>query len=413
MDSISGKTVVLGVSGGIAAYKAAEIVRLLTKMGAGVRVVMTRNATQFVTPLTLQTLSGNPVSTSLFDLTQESEIGHIQLADAADAIVVAPATANIVAKLATGMADDLLSTVLLATRAPIVVAPAMNVHMYENAAVQDNLDTLRRRGVRVIEPAVGALACGYEGPGRLPDPEIVVAEVARALARDDLAGERVVVTAGPNREALDPVRFLSNRSSGRMGYALAAAAWRRGAEVTLVTGPTALPAPHGARTVPVCSAAEMHRAVRVEFKSATILLMAAAVADYRPKSIAAEKLKKGEGGRVVELIRTADILADLPARRGAKLVVGFAAETERVLESATRKLARKNLDLVVANDVSRSDAGFEVETNAVTLIDAEGRRDLGLATKDEIAERVLDRVVELRHERAAQPRRGRRKTSGR
>jgi len=403
--SLAGRTVVLGVSGGIAAYKSAEIVRLLTAQGATVRVVMTRGAREFITPLTLQTLSGNPVSTELFDLTQESQIGHIQLADSADVVLVAPATANAIAKLAHGIADDLLSTVLLATRAPMLLAPAMNVHMYENAAVQENLQTVARRGARLIPPAVGSLACGYEGQGRLPDPERIVLEVGRALAAPDLDGERVLVTAGPNREPLDPVRFLSNRSSGRMGYALAAAAWRRGADVTLVSGPTALADPHGVTTVRVSTADEMHRAVRREFKETSVLLMAAAVADYRPKSVARQKIKKGAGRHTIELERTVDILADLPASRGRRIVVGFAAETEDVLRNAERKLTAKKLDLIVANDVSRPDAGFEVATNAVTLIDADGRDEIDLAGKDEIADRILDRVVRLRSSRPHRPRR--------
>ncbi len=399
MSSIEGKTVVLGVCGGIAAYKSAELVRQLVKAGASVRVVMTRSAQEFITPLTLQTLSGHPVSTSLFDLTQESEIGHIQLADSADVVAIAPATANLVAKLAMGMADDLLTTVLLATRAPVVVAPAMNVHMYENPAVQDNLGRLRGRGIRIVDPAVGSLACGYEGPGRLPETEVLAAEIERAVSANDLEGERVVVTAGPNREHLDPVRFISNRSTGRMGFAVARAAWARGAEVTLIGGPTSLTPPHGARVIRADSAAEMHRAVRAEFKSATVLLMAAAVADYKPKKAADQKLKKGKGGRVLDLVRTVDILGDLPARRGQRIVVGFAAETEDVVANATRKLTSKKLDLMVANDVSRPDAGFEVDTNAVTLIDSEGAESLELAAKDTIADRILDRVVAIRQRR--------------
>jgi phosphopantothenoylcysteine decarboxylase/phosphopantothenate--cysteine ligase len=403
---LSGKTVVLGVCGGIAAYKAAEIVRLLAKGGASVRVVMTANAGEFITPLTLQTLSGQPVSTSLFDLTQESEIGHIELADSADVVLVAPATANVIAKLAHGLADDLLSTLLLATRAPIVLAPAMNVHMYENAAVQSNLQIVAERGVRVVEPAAGFLACGYEGKGRLPEPAVLVEEALRACGPADLAGETVLVTAGPNREPLDPVRFLSNRSSGRMGYALATAAWRRGADVLLVSGPTSLPDPHGVRTLRVDTAAEMHKAVRAGIKGATVLLMAAAVADFRPEAVAPRKIKKtGKNDRLnIELVRTVDILGDLPSSRRRRVTVGFAAETEDVLENAQRKLAEKRLDLIVANDVSRHDAGFEVSTNAVTLIDASGAEEVDLAGKDEIADRVLDRVVRIRDGRR-QPRR--------
>ncbi len=397
---IAGKSVVLGVSGGIAAYKSAELVRALVKLGAKVRVLMTRNATEFITPLTLQTLSGNPVGTSLFDLTQESEIGHINLADSADVILVAPATANVVAKMAHGMADDLLTTVLLATRAPIVVAPAMNVHMFENVAVQENLTKIRERGVIVVEPAVGSLACGYEGPGRLPEPGVLLAEAARAISTQDLKGEKVVVSAGPNRESLDPVRFISNRSTGRMGYALARAAWIRGADVELISGPTTLETPHGVTRTDVTTAEQTRRAVLSAFKKATVLLMAAAVADYRPKVAALQKLKKTDRPRRLELVRTADILGELPARRGKRIVVGFAAETNDMVENATRKLTDKRLDLVVANDVSRSDAGFEVDTNAVTLVDANGEEPLKLASKDEIADSVLDRVVRLRRSKS-------------
>jgi len=399
-----GKTVVVALSGGIACYKAPEVVRLLRDAGARVRVIMTRAACEFITPLTLQTLAGEPVSTELFDLTQESEIGHIRLADSADALVVAPATANLLGKAAHGLADDLLSTVLLATRAPVLLAPAMNVHMWENPRVQANLATLREQGWRIIEPGVGFLACGYEGAGRLADPAVIAAEVERAVGPGDLRGERVLVTAGPNREPLDPVRFLSNRSTGRMGYALAAAAWRRGADVVLVSGPTALATPHGVRSVRVGTAAEMRAAVTREFDAATLLFMAAAVADYRPAQVAAKKLKKGNGPLQLELERTVDILGELKGRAGDRLVVGFAAETDHVLANAQRKLASKGLDLIVANDVSRSDAGFEVDTNAVTLIDASGRVEVPLASKDDVADRILDRTLAVKRARRA-PRR--------
>jgi phosphopantothenoylcysteine decarboxylase/phosphopantothenate--cysteine ligase len=396
-----GKTIVVGVSGGIACYKAAEVVRQLRAAGARVRVVMTRSASAFITPLTLQTLAGEPVSTDLFDLTQESEIGHIRLADSADAIVVAPATANLIGKAAGGLGDDLLTTVLLATRAPVLLAPAMNVHMWENRLVQANLGRLRALGWRVIDPGVGSLACGYEGAGRLADAAIIVAEVARAVGPQDLRGERVLVSAGPNREPIDPVRFISNRSSGRMGYAVAAAAWRRGAAVVLVSGPTALEPPHGVRCVPVTTAREMRDAILAEFDAATMLVMAAAVADYRPVRPESQKLKKQPGPLRLELERTADILGELRGRGGDRLMVGFAAETERVVEHAARKLREKRLDLIVANDVAGTDTGFEVDTNAVVMLDAEGRHDVPLASKDEIAEHILDRMLALRDRRRA------------
>lgn len=400
---LEGRRVVVGLSGGIACYKGAELVRLLTGAGAHVRVVMTRNATEFIAPLTLQTLSRFPVATETFDLTQESEIGHIQLADTADALVVAPATANVIGKMAAGIGDDLLTTVILATRAPVLVAPSMNVHMFENAAVQANLATLRTRGVRIIEPGSGFLACGYEGAGRLAEPPVIVAEIERAVSSADLAGERVLIAAGPNREAIDPVRFISNRSTGKMGYALAAAAWRRGADVALVSGPTALPAPHGVRVERVTTAEEMRRAVVAEFPAASIVLMAAAVADYRPARPSAQKLKKGAGPLTIECERTADILAGLTARKGNRFVVGFAAETENVLANAERKAREKRVDMMVANDVARSDAGFEVDTNAVTIVDARGRVDLPVMSKDEVADRILDRILEVRGARARRP----------
>jgi phosphopantothenoylcysteine decarboxylase/phosphopantothenate--cysteine ligase len=398
---LEGKTVVVGLSGGIACYKAADVVRLLRSGGARVRVVMTRHALEFITPLTMQTLAGEPVSTDLFDLTQESEIGHIRLADTADAVIVAPATANLIGKLAHGLGDDLLTTVLLATRAPVLLAPAMNVHMWENRLVQGNLRTLRELGWRVIEPAVGYLACGYEGAGRLADPAVIAAEALRAMNPGDLRGERVLVTAGPNREPIDPVRFISNRSTGRMGYALAAAAWRRGAEVTLVSGPTALETPHGARLVRATTAAEMREVVLREFEAATLLVMAAAVADYRPRAPATQKLKKQPGPLRLELERTVDILGELNGRAGDRIMIGFAAETENVIGNAERKRRSKGLDLIVANDVARVDAGFEVESNAVVLIDASGRIEVPLASKDDVADRILDRAIALRRARHA------------
>lgn len=397
MWRLEGKRVLVGVSGGIAAYKAAELVRALTVAGAHVQVMMTRNAQEFITPLTLQTLSGNPVATETFSLTQESEIGHIRLADTADAVIVAPATANVIAKLAHGLADDLLTTVLLATRAPVVIAPAMNVHMWENPIVQANLERLRQAGLRLVEPDAGFLACGYEGKGRLADTEALLAAVRQALTPADLAGERMLVSAGPNREAIDPVRFVSNRSTGKMGFALAAAAARHGAEVTLVAGPVSLTTPPGVRRLDVTTAREMLGAVEAEFKKTSILVMTAAVADYRPANVAKEKIKKAEGGLAIDFVRNPDILATLAPKKGRRLFVGFAAETTEVLASAQRKLAAKKLDLMVANDVSRSDAGFAVDTNAVTLLDAAGGRDeLPLMSKDEVAEKIIERIVALR-----------------
>jgi len=391
---LAGRTIVVGLSGGIACYKACEVVRLLVAEGARVPVVMTAGAQQFVTPLTLQTLSGHPVATETFSLTQESEIGHIRLADSAEVIVIAPATANVLAKLAQGIADDLLTTVLLATGAPLVLAPAMNVHMWNHAAVQENLARLVARGARVVGPASGALACGYEGRGRLAEPADIVEEVLRTLAPQDLAGERVLVSAGPTREPIDPVRYLSNRSSGKMGYALARVARRRGAEVTLVSGPTTLPPPPGVRLVSVTTAREMARAVEQVFATATVLIMSAAVADYRPRRPLARKLKKEAAGLTLELERNPDILAGLAARKGSRLLVGFAAETHALLAEARRKLRAKRLDLIIANDVTVPGAGFDAEKNVVRLLDSGGLEEaLPPLPKEEVAGRILDWVA--------------------
>jgi phosphopantothenoylcysteine decarboxylase/phosphopantothenate--cysteine ligase len=401
---LEGKTVVVGLSGGIACYKAAELVRALVREGASVRVMMTAAAQEFVTALTLQTLSGHPVATHTFDLTQESQIGHIQLADAADVVVIAPATANVIGKIANGIGDDLVTTVLLATRAPVVLAPAMNVNMYENPIVQGNLSRLRGGGFRIVEPGEGFLACGWEGKGRLADLDVLLAEIERTLSPQDLHGERVLVTAGPNREAIDPVRFISNRSTGKMGFAIAAGAWRRGADVTLVAGPTALPTPHGVRRCDVSSAEEMRQAVVAAFDDASFLFMAAAVADYRPARVAQEKLKKGSGRLVLELDRTVDILAELAPRKGDRFVVGFAAETEQVIANAKRKLEEKNLDLIVANDVAGGQTGFAVDTNAVTMIDRSGHHEsVPLMSKDAVADRIIDQAIGLKQRRNSAP----------
>lgn len=394
---LAGKTIVVGVTGGIAAYKAAELVRFLVKDGAFVRVIMTKNAREFITPLTLQTLSGNPVATETFNLTQESEIGHIRLADTADLILIAPASADVIGKLAHGLADDLLTTVLLATMAPVLVAPAMNVHMYAHPAVQENIRTLGQRGYRFVEPAEGFLACGYEGKGRLADPEDIVEEVRASLTKKDLASERIIVTAGPNAEPIDPVRYITNRSTGKMGFAMARVAWRRGAEVTLVSGPTALTPPRGVRFCSVRTALEMQKAVLASYDNATMVISAAAIADYRPAHVAPQKIKKQDGAFVIEMTRNPDILAGLGQQKGSRMLVGFATETENVLQNAVSKLQRKNLDMIVANDVTREGAGFAHDTNIVTLIDRSERREtLPLMSKDEVAHTVYDRLLALR-----------------
>ena len=391
--------IVLGVTGGIACYKALELVRLLVQDSCTVRVVMTRGAAEFVTPLSFQTLSGAPVATDLFDLTQESEIGHINLADGADLLVIAPATANVVGKLAAGIADDLLTTVVLATQAPLLVVPSMNVHMLAHPMVQANLAKLRDAGYHVMESDAGYLACGYEGKGRLPEPPAIVEEIRRLLRPKDLAGEKIVVTAGPSREALDPVRFISNRSSGKMGYALARAAARRGAQVTLVSGPTALPAPEGVRMVQVITAEEMRAAVLAEFDAATAVFMAAAVADYRPRSASGSKIKRGDDSVRLEFVPNPDIVAELGARKRHQIVVGFAAETESLLENARKKLHRKNLDLLVANDVTQEGSGFDVDTNAVTLLDRDGTvTPLPVMSKADAAGRIYDWFLQYKNQ---------------
>ncbi len=401
--------IALGVTGGIAAYKAAEILRLLQDRGLKVQVIMTRAAQEFVRPLTFAALSGEKVITEMFareggEPNLESAIEHIAVAERIDALLVAPATADILAKFAHGIADDFLSTLFLATRAPVIVAPAMNVNMWSNPATQENLVTLRNRGVRVVAPGSGYLACGMVGPGRLADNEAIVATTMEALgASQDFAGQTVLITAGPTREAIDPVRYISNRSSGKMGYALAQAALRRGARVLLVSGPTALQAPAGAELFPVESAAEMHQVVMARAAEADIVIKAAAVADYRPKTSSVQKLKRHDflrdglqGYTQLDLEPTPDIAAELGARQQDQLVIGFAAETENVLENARKKLVAKGLDAIVANDVSQPGIGMDSDRNAVTIITAAEVVDVPEAPKFEIAQRILDAIHRLR-----------------
>lgn len=393
-------TVVLGVTGGIACYKAVDLVRLLVQDGFAVQVIMSRGAMEFVTPLTFQTLSGRPVASETFDLTQESQIGHIHLADAADVFVIAPATANVIGKIAGGIADDLLTTVLMATRAPVLIAPAMNVHMYENAILQENIRKLRRVGYHVLEPAEGFLACGYEGKGRLPAPELIREEIRRLLKKKDLMGERLLITAGPSREPIDPVRYISNRSSGKMGYALARAAIRRGAEVVLISGPTMLEAPAGARLIPITTAAQMYEAVLAEFPGCTTVIMAAAVADYHPAEVSSRKLKRGKEGLELRLEPNPDILKHLGEKRDGKMLVGFAAETEDLVANARKKLREKNLHMIVANNVAEEGSGFDVDTNIATIVDCHGSaRALPLMAKDDLADQILDHLLELKSRR--------------
>lgn len=399
---LDGAEVVLCVAGGIAAYKACEVTRLLTKAGAKVQVAMTRRATKFVGPLTFGALTGRPVFTDLFDLTQESEIGHIQVADRADLVIVAPATANLIARMAAGAADDVVSAVCLATKAPVLIAPSMNVNMWSHPLVQANVRRLVDvAGTRVVGPGDGFLACRWVGPGRLAEPADILEAACRVLAPQDLAGRAVVVTAGPTHEPIDPVRFLGNRSSGKMGYALAAAAARRGAQVTLVAGPTSLPDPVGLDVVHVEDAAAMARALDEHVWRADALVMAAAVADFRPRAPSDRKLKRTEIGAAptLELEANDDLLAGLGRARKDRgrgpLLIGFAAETHDVVAYARGKLASKGVDLVVANDVTAPGAGFAVDTNHVTLVDATSATELPKADKATVAHRIWDRVVHL------------------
>ncbi len=393
--------IALGVSGGIAVYKSAEIVRLLQDRGIRVQVVMTAAAQQFVRPLTFAALSGEKVITDLFgsDESQanvESAIEHIQIAQAIDALLVAPATADVLARFAQGIANDFLSTLYLATTAPVVVAPAMNVNMWNHAATQANLEALRKRGVRIVEPGQGYLACGMTGAGRLAENEAIVAAVLEALGTSqDLAGETVLITAGPTQEKIDPVRYLTNRSSGRMGYAIAEAAVRRGARVFLVSGPTAIPAPAAAEITRVGTAEEMLAAVLKLLPESSVVIKTAAVADFRPKATANQKIKR-KGEMTLELEPTADILAEVARRKTTQVVVGFAAETENVLENARKKLASKSLDAIVVNDVSREGIGFDSDRNAVTIISQSEVVEVPETSKWEVAHRVLDQVVKLR-----------------
>ena len=400
--------VALGVSGGIAAYKSAELVRLLQDRGLEVQVVMTAGAREFVSPLTFAALSGRKVITGMFapasgDANVESAIEHIAVAQSIGALVIAPATADVLARIAHGLADDFLTTLVLATRAPIVVAPAMNVNMWENPATRDNLEVLRRRGVRIVDPGEGYLACGMTGAGRLASLESIIEAVCGALGlADDLKGETVLVTAGPTEEPIDPVRYLSNRSSGKMGYAIAEAARRRGAHVILVSGPTHREAPAVA-VRRVRTAEEMAAAVFGNLAEAGIVIMSAAVADFRPAQVETGKIKRSAGSRTLELEPTVDILAGVSRRRApGQLVVGFAAETDHLLENARAKVAAKGLDLLVANDVTAEGAGFDVDTNIVTFVFPDGRtRALERMSKMDVAGRLLDEIVALRQSRAA------------
>ncbi|MGB0620955.1 MAG: bifunctional phosphopantothenoylcysteine decarboxylase/phosphopantothenate--cysteine ligase CoaBC [Myxococcota bacterium] len=398
------RRILLAISGGIAAYKAPELVRTLKRAGHEVRCMLTPEAERFVSGLSLQAVSGESVRRDLFDAGEEGEIDHIGLADWAELIVVAPGTANLLAKMAHGLADDLVTAVLLATRAPILVAPAMNVNMWSHPATQANLEILRARGIATIGPDAGELACGWEGLGRMSDPAVIAEAAANQLVASSLAGQRVLVTAGGTAEPIDAVRSVTNRSSGKMGFAIAAEAAHRGAQVTLVAGITGLPTPHGVDRVDVSTALQMRDAVLASFDDSTIVVKAAAVADFRPVNTSDRKIKKeqmGEGeSMTLELVQNPDILQEISAKKGERTVVGFAAESHEVVAAAQRKLARKGCDLIVANDISRTDAGFEVDENAVLFVWPNGEvEELPLLPKAGVAAQLFDRIEKLREGR--------------
>jgi len=391
---LTNKTIVLGITGGIAAYKAADIASKLTQAGAKVEVVMTESATKFIAPLTLRSLTGRPVVTSMWELSSEFSIEHVALAEAADVVVIAPATANIIAYLAAGIADDMLTCTVLATKAPVIVAPAMNVNMFQNPITQENLAKLKARGFTIVGPAYGRLASGKMGLGRLAGVEEIIGTIKQVLGRSgDLAGKPIVVTAGGTQEPIDPVRHIGNRSSGKMGYAIAEAARDRGAKVKLITAPVSLLEPAGIEVVHIETALQMKEAVVKATSQANALIMAAAVADYQPKTVAEAKIKKETPSLTLELVRTPDILTEV---KGNFLRVGFAAESEDIVANAKQKLEKKQLDLIVANDITDKDSGFGADTNKVTLIDRDGKvESLPLMSKREVADKILDKVVEL------------------
>lgn len=392
---LQGKNIILGVSSSIACYKSAYLARALIKKGANVQVVMTKNATQFLTPLTFEQLTGRKCLVDTFDRNFEIKVEHISLAQWADACLIAPASANVLAKMAHGIADDMLTTTVLACDCPKLAAPAMNTRMYENPATRENLETLRRHGFTLVEPEEGFLACGDVGKGKLANEEVILDYLEAAIgAEKDFKGKRVLVTAGPTREALDPVRFLTNHSTGKMGYAIAKAAFLRGAKVTLVTGKTETPKPRFVDVVEVVSARQMYEAVMSRAEEQDILIMAAAVADYRPQNIAAEKIKKMDGDSVLPLERTDDILASAgAARRPGQFLCGFSMETEHMLENSRKKLEKKNIDMIVANNLRQEGAGFGVDTNIVTLITKDSEESLPMLSKDEVALKILDAIA--------------------
>ncbi len=394
---LTDKCIIVGVTGGIAAYKAPDLISKLVKAGVDVHIIMTESAAKFITPLTLQTISRNPVTTQMFEFPGEWEVQHISLADRADLMVVAPATANIIGKVCAGIADDILSTTIMATRAPVLFAPAMNVHMYENPIVQANIAKLSSLGCHFLEPGTGRLACGYEGKGRLPDVDIIFDKICSlTVSTRDLTGKTFLVTAGPTREYIDPIRFLSNGSTGKMGYAVAEAARERGARVILISGPVSIPVPPGVTYIPVVSARDMFEAVVKHYQEADVVVKTAAVADYHPKKQLGSKLKKGRDDWALELTKNQDILQYLGRNKGNRILIGFAAETDNLLENATRKIRDKNLDFIVANDVTQPGAGFGTDTNVVKFLYRDGRvEQMDKMGKKEVAHHIVDRILSL------------------
>jgi len=386
--------IVLGVTGGIAAYKTLQVASTLTKLGHNVYTIMTESAAEFINPITFHSITHLPVESKLFSTTT-SEVKHIGLADKADLFLIAPATANFIAKAAAGIADDLLTTVILAAEAPIMLAPSMNVHMFENTLVQRNMQTLEELGYEIITPDAGYLACGYTGKGRLPEPQRLVEEIKRKLTNKDLKNKKVIITAGPTREAIDPVRFLSNYSSGKMGYALARAASYRGAEVKLISGPTELQPPLGVELIKAESAAEMKKSVFAEFENTDITIMAAAVADYRPQQFSGQKIKKKDGNLKLDLERTTDILAELGKKKNnSQLLIGFAAESENILANAQQKLRNKQADYIIANDISNKDIAFGSNKNQVSILSEEGSTKIPLMEKEKLAHKILNYILD-------------------
>lgn len=392
---LQGKTVVLGVTGSIAAYKIASLASRLVKLHADVHVIMTPNATHFITPITFETLTGNKCLVDTFDRNFQFHVAHVSLAQRADVLLIAPASADVIGKIANGIADDMLTTTVMACTAPVLISPAMNTHMYENPIVQDNLQKLRSFGYTVIEPAVGMLACRDVGAGKMPEPEVLLQHLLREIACEkDLAGRKILVTAGPTQEALDPVRYLTNHSTGKMGYAVAYRAMLRGAEVTLVTGPTAIEPPPFVKVVPVATAEGMFQAVTARASRQDAVIMAAAVADYRPTEVASEKKKKQDGDASIPLTRTRDILAHLGAHKPEhQFLCGFSMETEHMLENSRAKLERKHLDMIVANNLKVAGAGFGTDTNVVTFIEPDGEQALPLLSKEDVGDAILNRMV--------------------